>query len=177
MQQTYRHVRNDTLTRAANPKEQAEDMLNVALVYQDMPTRQWVGRVRDRMAEMVGGDVIRCTEWKIGDLMRTERFADGLAALAAADAIVISLHAAERLPAVFYLWVNLWLLDRCGRPGALIALVGRPEEPNSGSVETRRYFHAVAAQGTLELFIQEGEPSGTPMEALEKDLLQWTQAA
>ncbi len=177
MQQTYRHVRNDTSFGAANPRSHAEHILNFALVYQDMPTRQWTGRISERMSEMAGGDAIRYTEWKIGDLMQAERFADGVAALATADAIVISLHAAERLPAVFYLWVNLWLLNRTGRPGALIALVVQPDGPNSGSVETRRYFHAVAAQGAMELFIQEGDASGTPMGDLEEDLLQWTQAA
>ena len=137
--------------------------LNVALVYQDARTRQWAGQVRDLMAGVVGQEAIRCTEWKISDLVEPRAYWEGVAALAHADVIVVSLYEAERLPAAFYLWVNLWLQERSGRPGVLVALLVPPEESNSGAIETRRYLSAVASQGHLELLMQESNRPGEPI--------------
>jgi hypothetical protein len=152
--------------------------LNVALVYQDALTRQWAGRVRDRMAEVVGEAAIRCTEWKISDLRERRAFSEGAAVLARADVIVVSLYAAERLPAIFYLWVNLWLQQRSGLPGALVALVLSPEESNPAATnETRRYLAAVASQDCLEFFLQECNQPGESIPDLREDIMRWAEAA
>jgi len=151
--------------------------LKVALVYQDALTRQWAVQVRDRMAEVAGPEAIRCTEWKVGDLIAPGVYWQGVAALAQADVIVVSLYEAERLPAAFYLWVNLWLQERSGRPGALVALLVPPEESNSWMNETRRYLSAVASQGCLEFLVQESNQPGEPILALREDIMRWAKAA
>ena len=99
--------------------------LNVALVYQDALTAHRAGQVRDRIAVVAGKQGIRCTKWKIGDLRQRKVFSEGVAALTRADVIVVSLYEVEQLPATFYLWVNVWLQERAGLAGMLVALVGR----------------------------------------------------
>jgi hypothetical protein len=101
-----------------------------------------------------------------------------VAALAQADVIVVSLYEVERLPATFYLWVNVWLQQRSGLPGALVALVAPSEASNPGAKnETRRYLAAVASQGRLEFLIQEYNQSGGPIRDLRDDVMRWAKAA
>ena len=88
------------------------------------------------MTALVGQELVHGTDWKIGDLLEPRVFGEGVAALAQADVIVISLYEAERLPATFYLWVNVWLqitlwaAGSVGRPRAV-----PPEEVTFGANE------------------------------------------
>ena len=116
MQQTLLKGRSDAANRTGLVRMNAGYALNVALVHHDAPTQQWAGQVRELMAAVVGPDAVHCTEWEISDLTEPKTYWEGVAALAHADVIVVSLREAERLPAVFYLWVNLWLQERCGSP-------------------------------------------------------------
>lgn len=178
MQQTLLAGRNAAANETGRAWMNARYALNVALVYQDAPTRQWAGQARDLMATVVGADAIRCAEWKINDLVEPGVYWQSVAALAHADVIVVSLHEAERLPAVFYLWVNLWLQERCGLPGALVTLVVPPGESNTQAKhETRRYLAAVASQGRLEFFLRECTQPGEPMRDLKADIMHWALAA
>src|ERR1022692_3507967 len=177
MQQTLLKSRNDAANRRGIAQMNAGYALNVALVHQEAFTRQWAGQVRDLMAEVAGPDAVRYTEWKISDLSEPRVYWEGVAALAHADVIVVSLYEAERLPPAFYLWVNLWLQERSRLPGALVALVVRPEESNAWVNETRRYLSAVASQGRLEFFMQECNQPGEPIRELREDIMHWAQAA
>jgi hypothetical protein len=175
MQQTLLKGRFETATGPSIASPDPEYSLDVAIVYQDAPARQWAGRVQARLAELAGEEAIHCTEWNINDLSDRRTFSEGVTALARADVIVVSVYEAQRLPPSFYLWVNLWLEVRSGRPGALVTLVVPVEGLDSGSRETRRYLCAVAGQGRLELLEcnQPGEPIPAPLE----DILQWPKAA
>jgi hypothetical protein len=157
MQLTSLRDRNGVAERPAIDLSNGRRALNLALVYQDTLTRQWAGQVRDRMAQAVGQEQLRCTEWQVSNLKERGPFSKGVAALAQADAIVVSLREAERLLSTFYLWVNVWLQERAGRPGVLVALMLPPEEPNSGANETRRYLYAVASQGHLDFLGSSGK--------------------
>ncbi len=159
MQQTVLKGRDDGACAPAIASPNARYVLNVAIVYQDALTRQWAGQVRDLAARVIGPDAIRCTEWKIRDLVEPRAYWEGVVALAHADVIVVSLHETDRLPGTFYLWVNLWLQERSVRPGVLVALLVPLEVSNSGVSETRRYLAAVASQGQLELLMHDwGDP-------------------
>src|ERR1035438_9029799 len=160
MQQTLLKSRNDAANRRGIAQMNAGYALNVALVHQEALTLQWAAQVRELMAAVVGPDAVRCTEWKISDLIEPRVYWEGVAALAQADVIVVSLYEAERLPPAFYLWVNLWLQERSGLPGALVALVVPPEESNAWLNEARRYLSAVGSQGQLELFRSEEHRPG-----------------
>jgi hypothetical protein len=175
MQQTFLKCRNETANGPSIARSDAEYTLNVAIVYQDAPTRQWAGQVLDRLAELVGEEAVHCTEWKISDLSEPGTYSEGVAALARADVIVVSLHESARLPSVFYLWVSLWLQVRSGLTGALVALVAQAEGFSDGARETRRYLCAVASQGRLEL-LESNQPN-EPIPCLREDTFQWVRAA
>jgi hypothetical protein len=178
MQQTLPEGRSDAANRTRLAKMNTGYVLNVALVYHDASARQWARQARDLMAAVVGADAVRCTEWKISDLIEPKVYWEGVAALAHADVIVFSLREVERLPAVFYLWVNLWLQERCGLPGALVALIVPPEESSSEAKdETRRYLSAVANQGRLEFFVQECNQPGESIRDLRENIMHWALAA
>ena len=155
----------------------ASEALNVAVVYQDAPTRQWAEQARRRLAESAGKRAVCSTEWKLGDLRDAKIFSEGVAALARADVIVIALYDADRLPPPFYLWVNLWLQVRAGRPGTLVALVVQSPGTNEEANDTRRYFYAAASQGRLELVMQESPHPGEPIHVLSDDNAPWAKAA
>jgi len=164
MQKAFLNDRDDRLDAIVVPEPTDEYEANLALVYQDQTTLACASQVRNRLAELVGEDAIQCTEWNINDLKVPSIYSQGVAALARADVIVVSLYEAERLPSVFYLWVNLWLQVRSGRPGALASLVVPNDQPGQRSLETRRYLCAVASQGRLELL--ECKRPSTPIRGL-----------
>src|ERR1022692_3899591 len=175
MQQTLLKSRNDAANRRGIAQMNAGYALNVAFVHQDALTLQWAGEVREQMAAVVGPDAVRCTEWKISDLIEPSVYWEGVAALAQADVIVVSLDEAKRLPPAFYLWVNLWLQERSGLPGALVALVVPSEESGTWVNEMCRYLSAVASQGRLEFFIRECAQPGEPICGLREDIMHWAQ--
>ncbi len=150
--------------------------LDVALVYQDAVTRVWAEEVRDLVAKVVGEEAVRWTEWKIGDLGDGGVLARSAGALARADIIVIAADEAERIPAHFYLWVNLWLELRAGLPGALVALVGTSQDARSEPSDIRGYLQAVARQGGLALFQNDRSGPITPNGGLEGELRRWAKA-
>ena len=121
--------------------------------------------------------MVHTTHWLISDLVQSGTFTLGIQALAKADAIVIAVHGADRFPGAFYMWVNLWLQVRSRKPGALVALVGTSNKRSSEFMETRRYLHAVASQGHLDLFFSECDPSEGSVGIPEQELLHWAQAA
>ena len=170
-------VRTATLALAVNPQSRAEYVLNVALVYQDTVTRLWAGQVRELLAKVVGEAAVTCTEWEIGALRRQGVFADGVAALARADLTVMAVHDAARFPAEFYLWVNFWLQQRCGLPGALVVLLGTSGDVGPACSENRSYLHAVASQGGLELFFKECDAEAGVSHVLGEELMEWAIAA
>jgi hypothetical protein len=164
-------------TVALNHLPRAEYVLKVALVYQDTVTRLWAGQVRELLAKVVGEAAVRCTEWDIGALRQRGVFGDGVAALARADLIVMALHDTARFPAEFYLWVNLWLQQRFGLPGALVVLLGTSGDLGSAYNETRSYLHAVASQGRLELFFKQCDGEAGVSNVLGEELMEWAKAA
>jgi hypothetical protein len=151
--------------------------LNVALLYQDALTRDWAEQVREFMAYMLGEEALHCTEWNINELRRPATFWDGVQALTKADIIVVAIQEAERLPAQFYLWVNLWLQQRSRRSGALVGLVGTSGESTAASHETRRYLHALASQGHLDLILKQCDPSSGPVSVPGEELRHWAKSA
>ena len=98
-----------------------------------------------------------------------------MADLARADVIVVSLYEVDRLPAPFYLWVNLWLQVRAGLPGTLVALLTPSPEVTFGTEETRRYLYAAARQGGLDLV--ECDQPGEPIRGLRDHSIQFAKAA
>lgn len=161
------------VTAIAKPNAGAP--LKIAFVYQDAFTRQRAQQVLDRIAAAVSNVNVHPTECKIEDLRQVKAFSEGVADLARAEVIVVSLYEADRLPATFYLWVNLWLQVRGGRAGTMFALVAPSEDVTFGVQETRRYLCAAAQQGGLELV--ECDRPGKPLHGLQEDGVPCAKAA
>src|SRR5260370_12730875 len=81
IQQTLLKGRTETANGPSIACLDHDYSLNVAIVYQDAPARQWAGRVEARLAELVGEEAIRCTEWNINDLSERATFSQAVPAL------------------------------------------------------------------------------------------------
>jgi hypothetical protein len=84
-----------------------------------------------------------------------ETLLEAVRAALAADVIVISVYAADELPLNLYAWVAAWLPRRSSRMGALAALVGIAEPPDSPPVRTIEYLQAVARKAQLDFIPQQ----------------------
>jgi len=71
-----------------------------------------------------------------------------------ADVIVSSVYAADELPFNLYAWIAAWLPRRLLQAGALAALVGVAEPPDTQLVRTIDYLQAGALKAQLDFVPQ-----------------------
>jgi hypothetical protein len=129
--------------------------LNVAVFYQDAPTRNWARQLCDRVQTLVGQEHIHSTWWKMGDLREPGVLAGAVSMTMRADVIVVALHASQPLQLSFYLWAEAWLPHRFPATGSLLALIDLPRSPSRHSDEAREYLRTVARQGRLDFLTEE----------------------
>lgn len=129
--------------------------LNVAVVYEDAPTRCWADEFCGRIAEPFGQDTIRSTWWKLNELEELAVLTGAVSTAMRADVIVVAVRAAEGLPLPFYVWVDSWLPHHEQRLSALVALIAMPDNPGARLDRARNYLRAVARQGRLDFLIEE----------------------
>lgn len=129
--------------------------LNVAVAYADALTRDWAMKVSGQVTKMAGVETVHNTFWDIDRLSDPEVFYDAVGAAARADVIVIAAYAADELPLDLYVWIDAWLPRRSHEGGALVALIGVPENSAIPSSSTLKYLHAVAQKGHLDFLPQE----------------------
>jgi hypothetical protein len=170
MQNTFFNGRIGPMNRMAAARDEGFEV-KIALVYQENHGRQAAERVRDEMAAVAGKKAVVCTEWKIGDLAEQGAFSESVAGLARADVIVVSVSEPERLPAAYYRWVNLWLEERAGLPGLLIALVPAVDSSRPATKDALEYLQALAKQGGLEFLSQDCDRPARPACIPEESLL------
>jgi hypothetical protein len=129
--------------------------LSIAGVYQDSVTREWAMQYCRRGTRIVGEECVQTTWHDANSLGDPPIFHEAVSAAAAADVIVVSLHAAEDLPIQLYAWIESWLPRRFLRMGALAALIGVGEPSDTQVVRTLSYLQAVARKGNLDFIPQE----------------------
>jgi len=129
--------------------------LNMTVVYEDGWSREWAGRVCERVAELVSKEAARTTWWKISDLGEPAVLAGAVSTAIRADVIVVALCASDGLPLPFYVWVDSWLPHHPQGTAALVALITMPENPSARLDRARNYLRAVADQGRLDFMIEE----------------------
>ena len=134
---------------------ETEYALNVALVYQDTPTRKWATQVFDQVKRVTGKDAVRCTWWEINRLSDPEVFRDAIQTTMRADVILVSIYDAEELPIDFCVWIDAWLPRRCLPMGALIALISVPGQLSDQTKLARDYLRAIARKGRLDFLLRE----------------------
>jgi hypothetical protein len=134
---------------------ETEYALNVALVYQDAPTRNWANQVRDQVTRLAGKDAVRCTQWEISRLGDPEVLKDATLMTMVADVILVSIYDAKELPNDLYVWIDAWLPRRFLPTGALIALISVPEQTTAQLEHARGYLREVARKGRLDFLLRE----------------------
>ena len=137
--------------------------LNVTVVYEDAPTRQWAGQVCQRVERLVGKEGARITWWRLADLSEPAVLAGAVSKAIRADVILVATQSFEVFPLPFYVWISSWVPHRFHGPGALVALVATPETCNGRANRDRRfqYLRSVARQGQLDFLVEERPPRKT----------------
>ena len=129
--------------------------LNVALVYQDAPTREWATLVCDQVAQLAGKEAVHCSSWEINCLSDPEVLMDAILMTLVADVIMVSIYDAKELPIELCGWINAWLPYRSLPTGALIALINVPGQTGAQTNHARDYLRAVARESRLDFLSRE----------------------
>ncbi len=140
---------------AAKASAPPEFELRVVTVYQDPLTEQWAREMWESVEYVFSEGGARFESWSLTQLKQAFAFADALEAAAQADMLVISVRGAGALPLILHGWIDAWLPERSGRPGALVALIGLPSQPEPQSDHTYQYLEAVARQAGLDFLPRE----------------------
>ena len=134
---------------------EGEHVLNVTMVYQDRTAREWATEMWGRVTQLVGKENISAASWSISDLARPGILVEAVRSAVRADVIVVAVSDAKELPPDLCAWIDVWLPRRVRGTGALVALIGLPEEPDHQAFSTQDYLRAVADNGGLDFFPQE----------------------
>jgi hypothetical protein len=129
--------------------------LNVTVLYEDPLTRHWVDELWGRVGRLIGGGQIRRKAWRIADLMQQGVLGDATRAAAKADVLVIAVRDTKEVPLILYVWIEAWLPRRAGLPGALVALIGVPAQPDAQVGCTHRLLEMVAGKAGLDYLPRE----------------------
>jgi hypothetical protein len=128
--------------------------LNLALFYHDQATRAWAMELCARVSQIAGEAAVRPTWWSIPSISNPTRLTGAVSAAAYADAVVIAMRATTEMPLAVYVWAEAWL-DRCHRDaGALIALMGLPQNADGQPPHVEDFLAGVARQAGLEFLVQ-----------------------
>jgi hypothetical protein len=135
--------------------DETDYALHLAGVYQDSVTRDWALQNFRQATQLAGEARIQNMWYDVDSLSDHEMFLNAVHAALVADVIVVSVYAAEELPLYLYVWFEAWLPRRKSRAGALTALIGITEPPDSQFVRTFEYLQAVARKAQLQFIAQE----------------------
>ena len=154
---------------AACGLEESEYLLNIAGVHQDAVTREWATQVVSHAIQLVGECSVRSTWWKMGGLSNPRVFRDAVQAATTADILIVSVRGTDALPLGLYEWIEAWLPLRLPLAGALVALIGVPEQPGADSYRIGHYLRDAARRGQLEFLSQhQGLPLALPDFSMEE---------
>jgi hypothetical protein len=140
---------------ATNVVSKPPSVLNVVVVFQDAPARQWARQIYDKVSRLVGDDAIWSTWWEIHRLATPAVLSDAVQAVAEADIVVVSLQTASEPPPELCAWIEAWLQRRKPDEGALVALIGVQEGAGSQAFRMRDYLRGVARAGRLDFLPHE----------------------
>ena len=146
---------------AALPPE-PKHVLRVAIVYQDELTRRWADEQWSRVEQLAEHGSIQCRTWGINQLAQDGEFVHAVRAASDADVLVIAVRDTGELPLFLHVWIDAWIPLRCGREGALLAILGIPAQPDAQTGDTRHYLETVARRVGMEYLPRERTLPGRP---------------
>jgi len=135
--------------------------LKVVVIHDDEGTRALASEVLERTATSVGADSFRCAFWSMGDVLDFGILEHAVQAAVAADVIIVAVRESVEAPPGLCAWIDVWLPRRSKDCGALLALLGVPEELPIGSGPTRDYLRAVAKRANLDFLAGDQMLPGT----------------
>jgi hypothetical protein len=135
--------------------DESEYTLKIAGVYQDNVTRDWAMQTCRRATRLAEEERVQNRWYDINSLSDHGILLEAVRAALVADVIVVSVYAADALPLDLYVWFEAWLPRRLSRGGALTALIGVAEPPDSQLVRTLEYLQAVARKAQLDFIPQQ----------------------
>jgi hypothetical protein len=141
--------------RAARAPNESEPALNVITLYQDSLTRYWASELWDRVGQLIHCGNVCHKSWKTSDLLRTDVFADAVQAAAEADVLMIAIRDEGELAHFLCDWIVAWIPRRAGREGALVALIGVPEQQDPQSARAYQYLQDVARRAGVDFLPRE----------------------
>jgi len=129
--------------------------LGVAVVYEDVQSREWATRLCDRVLQLVGSDALRMRSWSVHQLSDPTVLQEAVSAAIHSDVVVVAAYAARILPAELYSWVDGWANERSRPEGALIALLGVCRGRNSAADDAQEYLRVIARLSGLDFLLRE----------------------
>ena len=155
MEQTCILERTTPLDELEFVPSETEHALNVAMVYQDAPTRKWATQVCDEVTRLAGKDAVHCAQWEVSRLSDPEVLKDATLMTMVADVVLVSIYGAKELPVDLCVWFDAWLPRRFLPAGALIALISVPGQTGAQLEHARGCLRAVARKGRLDFLLRE----------------------
>jgi len=133
---------------AAGKEHLMPEKFSVAVIYEDLETRDRVLPVCRHVEARVGDEIgLKFSWWKF-DLLRDSKLAEqATRAAIIADMIVVSPHSGRGLPLVFREWIESWLPRRGYRESVLVALIGSPG--NDLKDAASHYLRGLAARARM----------------------------
>ncbi len=129
--------------------------LNVAVVYQDLLTREWAAQVCDHAASLVGSESIHSTWWGLSRFHDPRVLADAAVEALQADLVIVSVYDNGEWPAALDAWLVAWLPHRRLPAAALVALLGVADQPATRHRRVAEQLQRTAHTHGLEFFLRE----------------------
>jgi hypothetical protein len=136
-------------------------LLRIAGVHEDSLPREWSTQVARRAIQVVGPRCVHAVCWPVGALRHPGAMQVATEAAIEADLLVVSVCGAKELSPNFNRWIDSWLPCRLQQTGALVAVIGVPQQPNAFPARIREYLHDVARLAHMDFLPQE---RGLPLE-------------
>ena len=126
---------------------------NVLIVYEDHKVGSQAMNLCEHLGSQLGeGRLLESHCWKLGDLQHPEALEGMLEAAASADMVLLAAHETTALSAEKKARLELGLINRHGRSGALVALLGRPANRPAAPSAMQCYLKDLAYFAGLEFF-------------------------
>lgn len=140
--------------------EPSTKVMNVVMLYEDPPCRDWADELWGRVTELVGDEGISLRSWRTGELTHPMVLGEAVRAAVDADILVLSAHARPELPINVHVWIDAWLPRRGVSEGVLVALLTVHEHDVEQS-HARDYLHGAATRAGIDFLVQERKSAST----------------
>jgi hypothetical protein len=150
---TPHYLHNQAGMDAAAPEPYSG--LHIAVIHEDALPLEWAGQVTRRAIQLLGSRLVRTARWSVETLADPIAMEVATEAAVAADILVVVVSGDRALPPTVDRWIDAWLPRRRDRVGALVAVIGAPQQPSAFSARIREYLRDVATLAHLDFLTQE----------------------